>query len=209
VEVVEGLLGDLRARERRHCALAIPVRPGAGALRGVILATSPAMSLMRAWGNSVPLWLWMVTQPMRSAFSSAEALARQPCQPRRPHWGDDVVCGFPTEAAGDVGELGGELLGFVGFDLPAEGGLEQQSVGCGGEERRSRKQKLQLAIDLDQRLILSVLIVLIVLACLLGGADDLALNDGARDKVAVNKRKVTDLESRWSCLRTSAAANPG
>ena len=40
-----------------------------------------------------------------------------------------VVGGFPTEAAGDVGELGGELLSLFGVDLPAQGGLEQQAIG--------------------------------------------------------------------------------
>ena len=73
----------------------------------------------------------MVTQPRKSAFSSPVTSALD---------GDDhVIGGFPIEAAGDVGELGGEAVGFVGLDLPAQGGLEQQSIGGGGKQREVRE----------------------------------------------------------------------
>ena len=98
------------------------------------------------------------------------------------------IC-FPAEAAGDVGEFGGELSGQFGVDLPAEGGLEQESVGGGGEERGAGELELHLAVDLDEGLGLAVAVLELA-----AGADDLAGDSGAGDEFAVGQSDRAGLE---------------
>ena len=102
MEVVEGFLRDLRAAATvagvNHATAPIAMTLSAMTPAWRILATSPAISLIRACGNSVPDWLWIVTQPMNVGFLVAGDIGA--------FGRNDVVGCVPIEAAGDVGEFG-------------------------------------------------------------------------------------------------------
>ena len=96
-------------------------------------------------------------------------------------WNDDVVGCIPVEAAGDVGELGREAVGFVGVDLPAQGGPEEKAVGCGGKERSAGELELHLAVDFDEGLggpaAGDLTLGRVLVGGLGAGADDFSRND--------------------------------
>jgi hypothetical protein len=97
-------------------------------------------------------------------------------------FGDDyVVGGLPAHTVGDVVEFSGEALCFGRVDLPAERGLEEQTISGDGKDRQAGKLELQMAVDFDERIV--------------AGADDVARNGGCGKGAVLAGRGFDDLHA--------------